>query len=53
MVTCLVPSARVIIPIGPGSFTPAGALTGAVSAGQAVAQPPVHTDLPLPGLSSV
>jgi hypothetical protein len=53
MVTCAPPPGRVIIPSGPGRRTPAGARTGAASGGQALAQLPVHTDLPLPGLSSV
>ncbi len=52
MVTCLAPPGRVIMPSGPGRRTPAGTLTGAASGGQAAAQDPVHSDLPLPGLSS-
>jgi hypothetical protein len=53
MVTCLTPPGLVITPSGPGRRTPAGALTGPTSGGHALAQLPVHTDLPLPGLSSV
>ena len=53
MVTCLTPPGRVIIPSGPGRRTPAGAFTGAASGGQAVAQPPVQTDVPLSRLSAL
>ena len=52
MVTCLRPPGRVMMPSGPGRRTPAGALTGAASGGQAVAQVPVQADLPLCGLSA-
>ena len=53
MVTCFVPSARVIIPSGPGIVAPGGGCTVPVSGGHVDAQLPVHVEMPLPGLSAV
>jgi hypothetical protein len=49
----LTPFGLVMTPSRPGRRAPAGALTGAASGGQAVAQTPVQADLPLCGLSSL
>jgi hypothetical protein len=53
MVTCFVPSARVIIPSGPGIVAPGGGCTVPVSGGHVDAQLAVHVEVPLPALSSV